>query len=76
MKIKFELIHWVIEKYKLKRLVSNLCELMGDSAQNRADHDVADKVVKVIILKAYYFRGRKKGARQVKEASNSIWHQV
>lgn len=77
-KIKFELIYGAINKYGLKRMVSYFCELMGvsrsgyynyfdeRSAQNRADQDVADEVVKEIILKAYYFRGRKKGARQIK----------
>mgnify|MGYP003397547200 FL=1 len=59
-------------------MVSYLCELMGvsrsgyynyfdeQSAQNRASQDVADEVVKEIILKAYHFRRRKKGARQIK----------
>ncbi|WP_342573955.1 IS3 family transposase [Solibacillus sp. FSL K6-1781] len=77
-KIKFELIQGAIEKYKLKRMVSYLCELMGvsrsgyynyfdeQSARNRATQDAADQVVKEIILKAYHFRGRKKGARQIK----------
>lgn len=56
-------------------MVSYLCELMGvsrsgyynyfdeHSAQNR---DRQDEAAKVIILKAYHFRGRKKGARQIK----------
>ena len=59
-------------------MVSYLCELMGvsrsgyynyfneQSTQNRANQDAADEVVKAIILKAYHFRGRKKGARQIK----------
>lgn len=38
----------------------------GDSVQNRVRQDEADEVVKDLILKAYYFRGRKKGARQIK----------
>ena len=36
------------------------------SAQNRATQEQADEVVMEIILKAYHFRGRKKGARQIK----------
>jgi len=36
------------------------------SAQKRAAHELADEAVKEIILKAYHFRGRKKGARQIK----------
>ncbi|MGG3943708.1 hypothetical protein ABEV54_19975 [Peribacillus psychrosaccharolyticus] len=59
-------------------MVSYLCELMGvsrsgyynyfneQSTQNRANQDAADEVVKAIILKAYHFRGCKKGARQIK----------
>lgn len=57
-------------------MVSYLCEVMGvsrsgfynyfneKSAQNRANQDEADEVVKAVMLKAYHFRGRKKGARQ------------
>ena len=59
-------------------MVSYLCEVMDvsrsgyynyfteKSAQNRATTEQADEVVKEIILKAYHFRGRKKGARQIK----------
>ncbi|WP_430982160.1 IS3 family transposase [Lysinibacillus sphaericus] len=76
--LKFELISKTIQKYKLKRLVSYLCEIMGvsrsgyynyfteKSAQKRAAHELADAAIKEIILKAYHFRGRKKGARQIK----------
>lgn len=67
-----------MKKYKLKRLVSYLCDVMGisrsgyynyfleKSAQKRVEQEQADEVVKEIILKAYHFRGRKKGARQIK----------
>jgi putative transposase len=34
--------------------------------QKRATREDVDKVLKEIILKAYHFRGRKKGARQIK----------
>ncbi|WP_016995413.1 IS3 family transposase [Lysinibacillus boronitolerans] len=76
--LKFELIHHTMKKYKLKRLVSYLCDVMGisrsgyynyfleKSAQKRVEQEQADEVVKEIILKAYHFRGRKKGARQIK----------
>ncbi|MFJ3387050.1 IS3 family transposase [Lysinibacillus sp. NPDC086135] len=76
--LKFNLIRKTIQKYKLKRLVSYLCEIMGvsrsgyynyfaeKSTQKRAAHELADEAVKEIILKAYHFRGRKKGARQIK----------
>ena len=59
-------------------MVSYLCEVMNvsrtgfynyfseKSVQNRAVKDHSDEVLKNIILKAYYFRGRKKGARQIK----------
>ena len=76
--MKIELIHQTIKKYKLKRMVSYLCEIMGvsrsgyynhfeeKSVQKRRAQEQADEVVKDIILKAYHFRGRKKGARQIK----------
>ena len=59
-------------------MLSYLCEVMDvsrsgfynyfneKSVQKRAVKDDSDEVVKNIILKAYYFRGRKKGARQIK----------
>ena len=39
---------------------------MEKSAQKRTAKEESDEVVKEIILKAYHFRGRKKGARQIK----------
>lgn len=59
-------------------MVSYLCELVGvsrsgyyryfsEEAQlNRQAHDQSDETIKEIILKAFNFRGRKKGARQIK----------
>lgn len=59
-------------------MVSYFCEVMEvsrsgyynyfdeKSAKKRVEQDQADEVVKEIILKAYLFRGRKKGARQIK----------
>lgn len=59
-------------------MVSYLCDIMDvsrsgyynyfneKSAQKRATQNEADEVVGEIILKAYLFRGRKKGARQIK----------
>lgn len=59
-------------------MVSYLCSVMGvsrsgyynyfmeKSVQKRTAKEESDEVVKEIILKAYYFRGRKKGARQIK----------
>lgn len=36
------------------------------AVQKRAEDELADEAVKKDILKAYHFRGRKKGARQIK----------
>lgn len=59
-------------------MVSYLCKLVGvsrsgyyryfsEEAQlSRQASDQADETVKEIILKAFNFRGRKKGARQIK----------
>ncbi|GKV65255.1 hypothetical protein NCCP2331_14080 [Sporosarcina sp. NCCP-2331] len=76
--LKYELIHSTIRKYNLARLVSYLCAIMEvsrsgyykhfeeKSKQGRATQEQADEAVKEIILRAYHFRGRKKGARQIK----------
>jgi transposase InsO family protein len=59
-------------------MVSYLCGVMGvsrsgyyhyfneEAIEKRATRTEEDEVVKEIILKAYHFRGRKKGARQIK----------
>nr|WP_277585060.1 IS3 family transposase [Psychrobacillus antarcticus] len=76
--LKFELIQQTIKKYRLKRMVSYLCEVMDvsrsgfynyfdeKSVQKRAVKDSSDEVLRDSILKAYHFRGRHKGARQIK----------
>nr|WP_252361771.1 IS3 family transposase [Paenibacillus terrae] len=75
---KFELIHQIIRKYQLKRVVQYLCEIAQVSRSGyyryfseeamltRQQENEADEVVKELILRAYRFRGRKKGARQIK----------
>ena len=59
-------------------MVSYLCEIAGvsrsgyynyfslHSKEQRKKRDTEDKIVKKIILKAFNFKGRKKGARQIK----------
>jgi putative transposase len=68
----------VIEKYQLKHMVSYLCVIAGvsrsgyynyfsvKSQEQRKLKDEKDEVVKEIILKAFQFKNRKKGARQIK----------
>nr|WP_246238139.1 IS3 family transposase [Alkalicoccus luteus] len=75
---KYILIRTVIEKYQLKQMVTYLCELAGvsrsgyyhyfslKSQEHRKQREKADQKVKKIILKAFHFKGRKKGARQIK----------
>lgn len=72
------MIHYIIEKHGLDRMVSYLCKLVGVSRSgyyryfseeaelNRQARDQEDEVVKEIVLKAYNLRRRKKGARQIK----------
>jgi putative transposase len=72
------LIRSVIEKYELEHMVSYLCEVAGvsrsgyynyfspQSQENRKHKEEKDEKVKEIILKAFKFKGRKKGARQIK----------
>ncbi|MCP1152163.1 IS3 family transposase [Peribacillus sp. FSL K6-5616] len=75
---KYILIRSVIEKYQLKNMVSYLCILAGvsrsgyynyfslESQERRKLRDKTDEAVKEIILKAFHFKNRKKGARQIK----------
>ena len=75
---KFILISQILEKYKLRNSTSALCKISGVSrsgyynyftiaSQNRRiQRDKQDEQVKEILLKAYHFKGRKKGARQIK----------
>lgn len=75
---KIILISQILEKYKLKNSISALCKISGISrsryynyftltSQNRRiQRDKQDEQVKEILLKAYHFKGRKKGAQQIK----------
>jgi transposase InsO family protein len=76
--MKFRILSHIIEKYKLKNSISMLCEIASVSrsgyynyfsttSQNRRiERNKQDEHVKEVILKAYHFKGRKKGARQIK----------
>ncbi|WP_432613181.1 IS3 family transposase [Halobacillus litoralis] len=75
---KYALIRSVIEKYKGKHMVSYLCDVGGvsrsgyynyfsiESQEKRKQKDKRDDEVKEIILKAFRYKRRKKGARQIK----------
>lgn len=77
-KDKFLLIRSTIEKYKLKNMVGHLCELSGvsrsgyykyfssKSEEVRANRNNNDEDAKYNVLKAFTFKKRKKGARQIK----------
>jgi len=72
------LINLIIKKYKLKSMVSYLCKISGvsrsgyynyfslKSQKAREQRNKEDKKLRDNILKAYKFKGRKKGARQIK----------
>ena len=72
------LIAFVIEKYKLKNMISYLCKMTSVSRSGyynyfslksqklRAQQNKFDEKSRDIILKAYNFKRRKKGARQIK----------
>lgn len=67
-----------MEKHKLKNMISYLCEVAEVSRsgyynyfspkckQARQQHDTEDELVRDNILKAFNFKRRKKGARQIK----------
>ncbi|WP_370529725.1 IS3 family transposase [Alkalihalobacillus sp. AL-G] len=75
---KFVLIRYIIEKYKLKNMITYLCKSAGVSRQGyynyfsakqvkrRREKEKKDEVVRDVILKAFHFKNRKKGARQIK----------
>jgi transposase InsO family protein len=64
--------------YNLKNMVSYLCDVVGvsrsgyynyfsvKSQKRRGQKEAKDEEVREIILKAFNFKGRKKGARQIK----------
>ena len=68
----------MIEKYNLNGMVSHLCKVAGVSRQGyysyfsakqmerRKDQEKQDESLRDLILKAYHFKKRKKGARQIK----------
>ena len=68
----------MIEKYKLNHMVKYLCQIAGvsrsgyyqylsaKSHEQRKRKNEKDEMAKEIILKAFNFKGRKKGARQIK----------
>ena len=65
-------------KYNLKRMTSHLCQIAGVSRQGfynyfsekqmerRKDQEKQDETLRDLVLKAYHFKNRKKGARQIK----------
>ncbi|WP_242225423.1 IS3 family transposase [Bacillus cereus group sp. BfR-BA-01380] len=75
---KYLLIRSVIVKYNLRNMVSYLCKVAGvsrsgyynyfslSSQERRKQKNDQDEVAKEIILKAFRFKNRKKGARQIK----------
>jgi len=75
---KFILISQILEKYNLKNSISALCTIAGVSrsgyynyfslkSQNlREQRNNQDEKVREIILKAYNFKRRNKGAKQIK----------
>lgn len=72
------LIHSIIKKYQLHRMVNYLCRIAevsrsgyyrywsSEAKQKRSQRDQQDEQVKEVILKAYHFKKRKKGARSIK----------
>ncbi|TCI50110.1 IS3 family transposase [Exiguobacterium sp. SH1S21] len=75
---KYELIQSVIIKHGMKGMVSHLCHVVGVSRQGyhayfserriqiRQEREAKDIVLRDLVLKAFHFKKRKKGARQIK----------
>jgi putative transposase len=76
--MKFILVRSIIEKYNLRNMVSFLCNICGvsrsgyynyfslKSQERRKAREEQDKLLKKNILKAFNFKKRKKGSRQIK----------
>jgi putative transposase len=76
----------VIEKYELKNMVSFLCEISGvsrsgyynyissESQERRDRREKEDWILKENILKAFHFKRRSKGARQIKMTLEGQFH--
>ncbi|MED5019838.1 IS3 family transposase [Paenibacillus chibensis] len=75
---KYILIHTIIEKYQLHRMVNYLCGVSGvsrsgyyrywssEAKQKRSQKEQRDERLREVILKAFHFKRRKKGARSIK----------
>lgn len=75
---KFELIKEVIDKYNLSKMIKYLCGIAGvsrsgyynyfseQSIKAREKRELKDLKLKKLILKAYNFKNRKKGAKMIK----------
>lgn len=76
----------MIEKYELKNMVSFLCKISGvsrsgyynyfsaESQERRDQQEKEDLILKENILKAFHYRRRKKGARQIKMTLEGNFH--
>ncbi|SDJ14956.1 HTH-like domain-containing protein [Alteribacillus bidgolensis] len=76
----------MIEKYALKNAVSFLCEISGvsrsgyynyfsvESQERRKRREKEDLILKDNILKAFHFKRRHKGARQIKMTLERQFH--
>lgn len=74
--IRFEVIKYVIKKYEIKRMTTYLCSCIGvsksgyynylNNEDERIKRDERDEIEFELIMKAYKFKKRKKGARQIR----------
>lgn len=84
----YELVRFVIEKYQLKSMVGYLCSVAGvsrsgyynyfslQSQEKRRKREEKDEAIKEMVLKAFQYRRRKKGTRQIKMTLAGQFHIV
>lgn len=82
----FALIKCIISKFNLEKMVTHLCKVAGVStsgyyrnksnAYTKSIREEEDLNAKEIILKAYRFRGYKKGSRSIKMTLNNEFNTV
>lgn len=74
--LKFEIIKYTIDKYSLKGVTTYLCKYLNvsksgyynyiNNEEKRLEREKKDQLDFGLILKAYKFKRRNKGARQIK----------
>lgn len=80
----FMIIQEITLKHRLQKVIKYLCSITGvsrsgyynylNTASYRAHKEVLDLIDRDIILKAFHYKGYKKGSRSIKMVLNNVFH--